>query len=546
MKFAYLIVFLTALAYFPITQAGYIWDDDKYLSENALVKPEAKFKEIWTSTRTPQYYPMVFTSFALEYKIWKDNPLGYHLVNLAIHIANSILLALVLKALGIEIYWFIALIFAIHPIQVESVAWITQRKNVLSLFFFLSSLTYYLKFHDSKLENNENKKLYYLSFLLFVLALLSKTTACSLPVIILLILHYKNRSIKFDEFFQMIPFLGTGLILGLNTAWIEKTRVGAVGKEFDFSFLQRILIASKSSLFYIQKALLPYPLMFNYPKWQIQNAKIIDFWPLLLILLIATIIFVCWKKGIRAPLYLSAAYLANLFPALGFFSVYPFRFSFVADHFSYLAMTTLFTSVCLLAYQIINNETAQKVLACTIPLVLMALTWQQTKIYKSDDTIWKDTLVKNPCSAISRNNLSGHFLKERNTQLAMQELDVAIKCDPQNYKAITNRGSIFLFEKQYEKAIESLNLALNINNEQPTAYCFRGMANYFLNKHQEALVDLNKALSIRPAYPMALGYRGMTNIKLGATSDVICKDLTTACLLGKCNFMGLPEAKICK
>lgn len=540
MRFALLIASLTLIAYLPIIEAGYIWDDDQYLTANPLIRSYSNLRDIWTSTKTPQYYPMVFSSFVVEYSLWKYNPLGYHLVNLLLHIANSILLALVLRKLGFSLFWLIALIFAIHPLQVESVAWITERKNVLSLLFYLASLLNYLNFNSS-----QHKKFYYFSFLLFILALLSKSTACTLPVIILLITHYQNRSFKLDDIFYSIPFFATGLVLGLNTAWLEKTKVGALGKEFELNFLEKTLLASKTSLFYIQKTLIPYPLMFNYPRWKIDDARLINYWPILIWIGILVLLIYFWGKNLRLPLYLFLAYFASLFPALGFIAVYPFKYSYVADHFSYLAIPALLTGIVLLTDHLISNLKFKKILAISSCLLLMGLTWNQTKIYKNEESLWKDTIAKNPCSRLALNNLGGYYRLKNQTKLALPYFDKAIECNPKNQKAYVNRGSALLFMKQFEAAIQSFDTALTINIELPTALCHRGMAKYFLNKFEEAKEDLQKAIAIKPRFALAYGYRAMTNQKLGAPEELICKDFNTACKFGKCDFLKLPEAKSC-
>ena len=339
---AVFLVILCSIVYIHFLQNSFIWDDDYYLTQNPHLKKVDGLKRIWFDLgATPQYYPLVFTSFWIEHKFWALDPLGYHLDNIIIHCINAVLLWRILYFLGVKGSWLAAAIFAIHPVQVESVAWITERKNLLSGFFSFLSLYFFLKFYnpDKPLNFNEDQNgerpwpIYGVSLFFFICALWSKTVASTLPAVILLIHWWKQNSIRKKIFLMMIPYFTLGFVFSIITIQLEKFKVGAIGPEWDFSFLDRLLIAGRALWFYIGKLVWPNPIIFTYPRWSIDDSI---WWQYIYPVTFLFLIFLLWhwRKNIgRGPLTAILFFAGSLFPALGFFNVYPMRFSFVADHF---------------------------------------------------------------------------------------------------------------------------------------------------------------------------------------------------------------------
>ncbi|MHC4081279.1 MAG: hypothetical protein ACYSU2_08170, partial [Planctomycetota bacterium] len=267
---AALLVLMTLAAYWPATSCGYIWDDDDYVHQNVLLRSTGGLGEIWLDVgATPQYYPLVHTSYWLEYRLWEDDPRGYHVVNILLHALGAVLLWRVLKRLGVPGAWVAAAVFALHPVHVESVAWITERKNVLSGVFYLGSALLYLRFTLRTGEDRPSRWLYAGALALFVCALLSKTVACSLPAALLLVLWWKRGHIGWQDARLLAPFFALGVAFGLLTIWMEVHRVGAEGATWNLTFIDRCLIAGRALGFYAGKLIWPWPLMFVYPRWQI-------------------------------------------------------------------------------------------------------------------------------------------------------------------------------------------------------------------------------------------------------------------------------------
>ncbi|MBI1784819.1 O-GlcNAc transferase, partial [Candidatus Sumerlaeota bacterium] len=246
------IIVLTIAAYRPVFNAGFIWDDDKYVTENAALRDAGGLKAIWLDpAATPQYYPLVHTSFWIEYHLWGLNPRGYHAVNILLHAANGILLWLVLRRMRVQAAWFIGIAFALHPVHVESVAWITERKNLLSGIFYLLAHWAYIPF--ARLERAgemappgapppaRDWKSYGCAFLLYAAAILSKTVACTLPAAILLLIWWRRGRFRPDDLAPLIPMFALGIVMGVATAWLEKHHVGAVGGEWSLTLVDRAL-----------------------------------------------------------------------------------------------------------------------------------------------------------------------------------------------------------------------------------------------------------------------------------------------------------------
>ena len=264
-----LIVLLVFLAYLPALRGGFIWDDDAYVTNNPLLTAPDGLRRIWFTTDSPsQYFPLTYTVFRIEHSLWGFNPAGYHCVNILLHAINALLVWRLLKRLSVPGAWLAAALFALHPVQVESVAWITELKSILSLFFILLTLFCWVEFVGER----SKRSWYWLALVFYALALFSKTTACTLPAALLLILWLKAKPIGWRRLAQVVPFLAMGLGMGLLTVWWERFHQGTQGKLFSMGLLERLLVASHALWFYAGKLFWPVNLTFSYPRWAIEPA----------------------------------------------------------------------------------------------------------------------------------------------------------------------------------------------------------------------------------------------------------------------------------
>lgn len=332
------IITVCFVAYVPAMKAGFIWDDDYYVTNNPLLTAPGGLYRIWTSgTITSQYFPLTYTTFWFEYRLWGFNPVGYHIVNVVIHIINSLLLWLVLRRLSVPGAWFASAVFALHPVQVESVAWVTERKNLLMLLFSLLSVLCWLKF---VLDNKTGPKailLYVASLFLFALALFGKATACTLPAAMLLILWLKRVPLSARRILCVVPFFVMAVGMGLFVMWWENHHQGTGQINLGLNLPARFLIAGRALWFYLSKLFWPVNLTFSYPRWNIDPAAICQYlWPAASILMIASA-WILRKRLGRAPLTAILFFAVTLFPVLGFISLFTFMYTFVADHYQYAA-----------------------------------------------------------------------------------------------------------------------------------------------------------------------------------------------------------------
>src|SRR6184192_2041510 len=275
--FAVVLAAVTTFAYRPAWHAGFLWDDDDYIINNQLLTAPDGWQRIWFSLDSPsQYFPLTYSTFRIEHALWGLNPTGYHWINLVLHVANALLVWAVLARLKIPGAWLAGAIFALHPMQVESVAWITERKNVLMGFFFLLTLLAWIAFVD---ERTKRPWLFYgLALILYLLALSAKTTACTLPAALFLILWLENQRISWKRIFQVVPFVVLGLAMGSLAIWWERYHQGTSRAIFTFlSPIERVLVASRAIWFYLSKLAWPSNLTFIYPRWDIAPTHLLNY-----------------------------------------------------------------------------------------------------------------------------------------------------------------------------------------------------------------------------------------------------------------------------
>jgi Flp pilus assembly protein TadD len=505
------IVLAVLVAYWPALQGGFIWDDDDYVTHNQALRNLHGLQEIWFNPgATPQYYPLAHTTFWLEYHLWGLTPLGFHVVNVLLHTLGSLLLWRVLAQLKVPGAWLAAAIFALHPVQVESVAWITERKNVLSaVFYFLATLAY-LRFANLENKDTTGKQRWYFyssAFALFVAALLCKTVTCSLPVALLLVLWWNKGRLRLPEILPLIPFFLIGLCLGLVTAWLEKQHVGAHGADWSLTLTERCLVASRAVCFYLAKLICPVRLIFLYPRWEMNPGL---WWQWLFPTAVVGGLAGLWLARIRigrGPLVAALFFVSTLAPALGFVNVYPMRFTFVADHYQYLACIgpiALFAGVAAhFSQKWRMNPASQYAPALLLLLVLATLTYRQARNYQNLETLWRDTLAKNPAAWMAHTNLGWLLTAQGNLAEAESHYREALRLKSDNEDAHYDYGNMLVKAGRFDEATAQYRQALQLNPADAEVWNNLGVVLYQEHRTPESVACFRQAIHYKPGFPDA-------------------------------------------
>jgi tetratricopeptide (TPR) repeat protein len=500
------------LAYSPAIKGDFLWDDTKYVVNNPLLSAPDGLWRIWFSTDVPsQYFPLIYTTFRIEYRLWGLNPIGYHVTNISLHIISSILLWLILRRLSIPAAFAAAAAFALHPINAESVAWIAQRKNTLMLVFLLLSALFYIEFALRTRTARQAIFFYVLSLFCFALSLFSKTTACVLPIVLILILWMKNIPLTARRLLQLVPYLSLAVAMGLLTMWWEHHHQGVALIDLGLSFQDKLLIASRALWFYGFKTFFPANLVFSYPRWKINSADPSQYLWFVACLLTAAGLFLFRKRIGRGPIVAILFFAIALFPMLGFFQLYTFIYTFVADHYSYIAIIGLLTlimgsGVFLLARLGNLGKTLQPVTACVVLLTLGILTWRQSRLYADPELIWQDTLRKNPNSWLAHNNLGQIKIAQNKLDEAIYHITRSLELakdtpviHPHNIAAAHfNLALAYQGQQKFDDAIRHLRQALDIDPNDAEVHFDLAKLLESQGLLDEAVTHYNQALRITP------------------------------------------------
>jgi tetratricopeptide (TPR) repeat protein len=509
---------IALLAYLPAIRGGFIWDDDRHVWANHTLLDLRGLAHIWfRPSYLPQWYPMTHTSFWLEYRLWGANPLGYHVDNVLLHSASALLLFVLLRRLNIRGAALAAVIFALHPIEAESVAWISERKNVLSTFFALLSVLAYLRAGDRRWPIG--------SFLLFALAMLSKTVASTLPAVLLVIVWWREGRVRWKDVLRLLPFFLLSIGLGYFTAKTEVDYVGARGPDWDLSAVQRLMIAGRALWFYLAKLVWPVNLTFSYPRWTVNPH---DLWLLAFPLAAVGLAIAAWLlrdvagRGLLAALLIFAGVLT---PALGFFNTYPMRYSFVADHFQYtagIAIIVLFSAAIVRVFP-------ERILALILVVVLSVLTWRQTQVYAGPETLWRDVIAKNPSSWLALENLGVELTYKPDPSPA--ELKEAVQLykrveqlRPQHEKLQANWAEALFELGEWEEALPHYRAALDSPGASSEVIDQRmGTSLLRLGRLAEAEAMFRQALKLDPSDTAAGCALGDTLAAEGKPADALAE-----------------------
>jgi protein O-mannosyl-transferase len=520
-----LLLAATLFAYQPCWNGQPVWDDDINLIRPEL-RSSAGLVRIWTQLgATQQYYPLAYSVFWLEHHLWGASTLGYHLLNILLHVFSALLIVKILRRLDIpgEAAWLAAGIFALHPVMVESVAWMTELKNTLSGAFYCGAALAYLEF-----DNKRETKHYSVALLFFLLGLLTKSAIVTLPAALLVVFWWKRGRLAWRrDTVPLLPFIAVGLIAGLLTAWIERRFVGATGSEFSFTAVDRCLIAGRAVWFYLLKLLFPVDLVLIYPRWHIDAAAA---WQYLFpgAILLAAVLFWRQRHRSRAPLAVLLYFVVTLLPSLGFINVNYFRFSFVADHFQYLACIGPFSAAAagiirgnrrLLSKEL--RRTWQPFLFSTLLTVLSLLSWKQSGMYSDAETLFRATVTRNTNCWLAHNNLGRVLADTGRTDEAVAHFQKAVEINPTFGEAHFNLGVLVADMGRTDEAVAHYRKAVEFDPDHADAHNNLGVLLEQMGQADEAMALYRKTLEINPNHSGVHNNLGILLARLGRRDEAM-------------------------
>ena len=503
---AFLLAAGTFLAYWPALTGGFLFDDPSLLTDSRLVKAADGLRRMWLTTEPIDYWPLTNSSFWLEWRLWGLNPAGYHVTNLLLHIAAGLLIWAVLRRLSLPGAWLAAMLFALHPVNAQSVAWIAQRKNTLSMVFFLLSILWYLRASSGETSTrrpDDGRQVrttmiwYWLGFSAFVLAMLSKGSVAILPGILLLLTWWRHDHITRRDVIRILPFFIVAVGLTFVNLWFQARMPGGTR---DVTALQRVLGAGAVLWFYVAKALVPIRLVFIYPQWDIRADEVR--WWLPLIAAVAFTAVLIWQRRrpvARAVLLAWAFVCIALIPVMGFTDVYFMKYSLVADHYAYIAVIGVAAGVAAgLDRGLRPMRMAPHVLRATLLIVAGVATWQQAHVYAGPEVLYRTTLRSNPGVSVLHNNLGAFLLDQSRNQEAATEFREALRLQPDLASAHSNLCEAAARLNLVDEALTECSTTLRASPNRAAAHKNMGTALAASGRLRDARAEMEVALALNP------------------------------------------------
>ena len=494
------IFLLVFAAFWPALHGQFIWDDQLLVLKNPLVTGKLNLRSVWFETD----FSLTTVALWLQWLVFGKNPTGYHAVNLFLHAASCVLLWRVLLRLKIPGAFLAALVFAVHPVAAMSAAWISEMKNTLSLFFFLLSFLWFLNSEEAAMEKKKQRIFYGLSLLSFLLALLSKTSTVILPILLLLVIWWRRGAVIRRQWLRLAPFFLLALLLGCATLWFQDRVMRAGDPVQTENFFGRFAGAGRAIWFYLGKILLPANLSVIYPRWTINSDDTLAYLPSLAWFVVLAS---CWwlrsRTWARATIFALASFTVALFPVLGFLSMDYLVISRVSDHFQYLPMIAIVALIAAALTKFLPRNIFFG-FAAALVLLLAALTFQRSEILASNESLWRDTLAKNPDCWTAQNDLGIVLASQNKLSEAMEHFKAAIALHPKNAPAHANLGRAEAIEHDYADAEKEFQIALGIKSHDADIQQSYASILAEQGKFNEAIAHLREAVRLEPSPQMRL------------------------------------------
>ena len=495
---------ITAFVMSPSLKAIFVnWDDDANVYENINVTT-FNISNIFSSHILGNYNPLTTLTFAIEYHFFKDNPFHYHLDNFLLHLINTFLVFILISQLGMKKQWalLVALLFGIHPMHIESVAWVTERKDVLYGMFYLLAANCYLQHYKTK------KSLYLLlTYLFFILSLLSKIQAVALPLSLLLFDYLNNRPLKINLIIEKIPYFIFSLLIGFLGIHFLKEQ-GSINPVY-FSIIEKILIGIYSICIYLIKSVVPYEMSTLYPYPLSGDFEWYYYLTPFILLILGYIIF----RTLKYTRSIVFGFLFFLFNVMFVLQVVSAGQGFIADRFTYIPYIGIFYVFAFLLNRFYEQTKSFKTIVVSFSLIISLI---YATVAYSHIAVWKNTATlftyvlnhyKNvPTAYWNRGN---YFRDNKIYDKAIIDYSELLRIKPNDGKAYVSRGKLYFDTKEYDKAFEDFNSGLKYDSEDKDGYSNRAGIYTMRKQYDLALKDMNKAWSIDPKIKDGLKNRSL-------------------------------------
>jgi len=512
-----LIAAVTFLAYLPTLRNGFVWDDDAFLTDNVLIKAADGLRRFWLTKEPVDYWPMTSSTLWVEWRLWGLHAVGYHATNLLLHLGEAGLLWAILRRLRLPGALLAALLFAVHPVNVESVAWIAQRKNLMAMLFFLLSIYFFLRSawwqeadHGGGPPDGAWRAGYGLSLAAFILAMLSKGSVALLPVALAGLLWWR-RGLAWRDGPRLAPFFAVAAGLAVVNVWFQahgsKTILRAAG------FEERLLGAGAVVWFYLGKALWPLHLVFVYPLWKISVADPLWWVPLLAALAVTAGLgwkARCWtgaragssrrESDWRAAFFAWVYFCAMLVPVMGFTDIVFMKYSLVADHYQHLSIIAVvaLAAAALARWSARWPRELAWMLGGLLVGTLALMSARQSAMYRDSETLYETTIARNPDCWMAYNNLGILLVGSGRIAEAATAFQGALRMRPNDANNENNLGTALFRLGRSQEAIPEYEKALRIQPDYPEVRFDLGLAFLQVGRSEEAIAQLQQVIQLRP------------------------------------------------
>lgn len=519
------ILLLTLVVYWPAYFAGFHWDDgDLFLKQPLITQPGGLWK-IWFSTEPLDYIPLTSTMFWIEYRLFGENPMPYHVVNVFLHAVGAVLLWLALRRLAVPAAWLGAALFAIHPVTVSTAAWISEGKNTLSMSFAMASLAA-MTSSGAFDQQRVDRRWYAFSLFLFLLALLAKAAVVMLAPTLLVLIWWKRGRLSRADVVNISPYFVMSLVFGLITVWFQTFRaIGEIDPRPE-GWPSRIAGIGWCAWFYLSKALVPVQLTMVYPRWDIPGDAI-SMVPLLLLVLVYGALLAMrnhfpWGRGLVAAVTI---YGLNLLPVLGLVKMSFYQFSLVADHLQYFGLPaiTALMGAGLVAVRDQGWLQARpvQIVAGLAVLTFSGLTFAQARLYENYETLWTDVIRKNPGIGVAY-YLRGWGRAQANQFLpAEQDMRRAVELGHADAELYTHLAALIESRGRHDEAIDLLRRAVTLFPSDVRVHNNLGSSLVRANRMTEALEAFDRAIALKPKFVELAYSRGYVLARLGEREQAI-------------------------